>query len=634
MKKSVRLLLIEDCVDDADLLIRKLHRKGLAFHHKRVATRATLSSALKKESWDIVLSDFILPGFGALDALKKVRDCCPGLPFIVLSGAASEEDLVRAMKAGADDFILKTNTARLLPAIERELRAARIRRKTQTSLRLSENLLANILENSPAMISIKDCRSRYQMVNKRFEKIFGISSKEILGKTLRGVFPLKTVSKSDDFEQAVLSGGKPVEFEQNVKTKGGYRVLLSNKFLLHSEKWEERRICTISFDITKRKKQDQKIEAERAKVAKLESVGILAGGIAHDFNNLLTTILGSTSLIRSSMTINDPYCSEIRLIESATLNARKLTQQLMTFAKGGSPVKETASIPDVVREAADFALRGSNVRVRFSIPSSAWAAEIDRGQIAEVIQNLILNGDQAMPDGGTIHISVENVVLPNGTPSHLPPGKYSAISVKDQGIGIPEKFLEKIFDPYFTSKEKGHGLGLAVCHSIIRDHGGTITVDSRIGKGAQFRILLPASDSVAAAAAPAPKTLFLGKGTVLLMDDEQAIGYIASRMLNRLGFQVEHAKHGAEALASYKSAKDAGRPFTTVIMDLTVPGEMGGKQLMEQLLAYDSKTRGIASSGYSSDPVMSDPQRFGFSGILTKPYTIEDMAETLERVLQ
>lgn len=384
--------------------------------------------------------------------------------------------------------------------------------------------------------------------------------------------------------------------------------------------------------------QKKKMEEELAKAQKLESVGLLAGGIAHDFNNLLTSILGNISLAK--ICLDNPRECEERLNESerASLRAKDLTQQLLTFSKGGAPIKETASIKELVQETASFVLRGSNVRCHFNFPDDLNYVSIDKGQISQVIQNLILNADQAMPEGGNVYLNAENHEItsqPNRSLSTLPEGLYVKLSVQDEGSGIPEDFLPKIFDPYFSTKQKGSGLGLATSYSIMKRHGGSIQVESQWGRGACFTLYLPASTKEPDIEETSFDKVVPGSGTgrILLMDDEQLVRDTAEGMLKHLGYEVVFALDGQQAIQLYTEAMQKDQRFDLVIMDLTIPGGMGGKEAIGTLLEIDPHARALVSSGYSNDPVMANYRAYGFAGIVAKPYLLDELAEAIGRIL-
>ena len=394
-------------------------------------------------------------------------------------------------------------------------------------------------------------------------------------------------------------------------------------------------IVHIVRDITLLKKE----EAERAKIEKLESLGVLAGGLAHDFNNVLAIILGNVSSAKMDAAPYPNIEESLAEAEKGCLRAVKLTRQLLTFAKGGAPVTKTASLNDVITESADFALKGSNVSVDYALPGETWPVEIDVGQINQVIHNLVLNADQAMPEGGVVGIRVENRVIGESDALPLPHGKYCHISIADRGIGIPQAHLSKIFDPYFSTKDKGSGLGLASSHSIVQKHGGHIWVDSQLGVGTVFHVYLPAAEKEISQAKEISKAKEAGgestraAGRILVMDDEAPLRELAKRALGKLGYQVESAGDGEESIAKYLKAMKENEPFDVVILDLTIPGGMGGKETIRRLREIDPDVKGIVASGYSNDPVVANFRDYGFCGALPKPYGIPAIGQAVHDVL-
>jgi CheY-like chemotaxis protein len=306
---------------------------------------------------------------------------------------------------------------------------------------------------------------------------------------------------------------------------------------------------------------------------------------------------------------------------------------LLTFSKGGAPIKKTESITEVIKDSAEFALRGSNVKCEFFIPNDIWPTEIDKGQISQVISNLIINADQAMPGGGIIKVRVENLVVSAEHALPIKEGKYVKIEIEDEGIGIHKEHLARIFDPYFTTKQRGSGLGLATSYSIIKKHDGYITVESELGVGTTFYIYLPASSKQILTKKEFEERPILGKGRILVMDDEKVVRDVTGILLKHIGYDVEFAKDGVEAIELYKKAEESKQPFDAVIVDLTVQGGMGGEQMIKKLLEIDPNVKAIVSSGYSTDAIMSNFKQYGFSGVVTKPYRIAELSETLYKVL-
>lgn len=387
-------------------------------------------------------------------------------------------------------------------------------------------------------------------------------------------------------------------------------------------------------DITDRKLAEQ----ELLKAQKLESLELIAGGIAHDFNNLLTGTLANISLAKMHASRGTPVYEALRNAEKSASAAGYLTQQLMTFTKPEvEPVIRLTSVSEVLQQTTNLARSGSNLKYEMSLADNLWAIKADPHQIGQVFQNLLINAQQAMPEGGMVNLSAANrVVGADGdkTVPALGEGNYVRISVEDDGPGIPQETLSKIFDPYFTTKPGGSGLGLSMAYSIVRRHGGNIEVQSEVDHGTAFFIYLPASGrTLEISPEESGEIPSLGTARILLMDDEELISDVASDLLGVLGYEVVCARDGAEAIEMYKRAKESQDPFSVVIMDLTVPGGMGGKAAIEKLLEIDPDVKAIVSSGYSTDAVLSDYKRYGFKGIVPKPYNVQDLSRALYEVL-
>ncbi|MDQ5977782.1 MAG: Response regulator, partial [Verrucomicrobiota bacterium] len=398
-----------------------------------------------------------------------------------------------------------------------------------------------------------------------------------------------------------------------------------------------RRVRAQTGQIREQMEREARLQSELARAGKLESLGLLAGGIAHDFNNLLTVLMGNISLVRMEAGLTGEAAQSMDQAAKAATRARDLTQQLLTFAKGGAPIRSAVSLPEIVREVAEFALRGSKVSARFDLPADLWPADVDKGQIGQVVQNIVINATQAMPDGGMVELALSNRVVGAELAGVLAPGRYLRLDIADHGPGIAANDLARIFDPYFTTKKQGSGLGLATVHSIVKKHAGHITVESKIGLGTTFHVWLPAASCPATdagevqpvSAVPAP-----GGTQVMVMDDEAFIRNLAASILRRHGCGVVAVGDGAAALREFASAREAGRLFDLVILDLTIPGGMGGRETMEQLLRLDPDVKAIVSSGYSNDLVLANYQGHGFRGMISKPYDVSDFTDTVDRVLR
>ena len=382
--------------------------------------------------------------------------------------------------------------------------------------------------------------------------------------------------------------------------------------------------------------EKQKFQRELLKTEKLESLGILAGGIAHDFNNVLAAILANVQLALLKLEKNEEIELYLNNTSETARKASGLTKQLLTFSRGGAPIKKDASLIELIRDTTEFAIRGANSKAEFAIPDDLWVVSIDEGQISQVVHNLIINAKQAMQKGGLINVTAENIIIGADASEHglFNPGKYVKITVNDHGEGISPENLLKIFDPYFTTKKDGNGLGLATCYSIITQHDGYIEVDSQERIGTSFFIYLPALNEAVFKVESSKEVAATGTGfKILLMDDEESIRNIIGEILECYNHRVVLTTDGAEAIERYKQAKQSGEPFDVVIMDLTIPGGMGGQEAIAYLRDIDPHVKAIVSSGYANDPIMADFERYGFTGVVSKPYKIEELNEVLHKVV-
>ena len=385
---------------------------------------------------------------------------------------------------------------------------------------------------------------------------------------------------------------------------------------------------TVFQDISEKLKTQQ----ELLRAEKMESLGILAGGIAHDFNNVLAAILTNVQLVMVKLKSNADIKPYLTNTIETTRKASNLTKQLLTFSKGGAPVRKDTSLVELIKDTAEFVLRGASIKLEFTMTNDLWVTNIDEGQISQVIHNLVLNAKQAMPKGGIIYINAENLSIAEGT--RFNPGNYVKITVRDQGTGIAKKNLLKIFDPYFTTKKIGSGLGLATSYSIIKQHDGYIEVESQLNVGTTFFIYLPASNMAVIPTETRTETAVTDDVfKILVMDDEAVLLNAMGEMLKYYGHRVVLTDDGVRAIELYKQAELLGEPFDVVIMDLTIPGGMGGQETIAILRDFDPQIKAIVSSGYATDPIMADYERFGFAGVVSKPYKINELNEVLQQVI-
>jgi PAS domain S-box-containing protein len=497
-----------------------------------------------------------------------------------------------------------------------------------------ERLSVTLRAMTEGVITV-DMEGTVQFINEAAEKLTGWSAGAAVGRRIEEVCALRhektraVVALPATAGLAAARGADLPPQSVLISREAGLVLVEGRVAAMHGAAGAQVGAVLVLRDITER----ARLEAEVLRSSKLESLGILAGGIAHDFNNLLTVVMGNLTLAMLDSQVAAAAGRWLREAEHGVLRARDLTQQLLTFAKGGDPVRTAVALPDIVREAAEFTLHGSKVRCIFDIAADLWPADVDKGQIGQVVQNIVINAVQAMPEGGALHIALRNAAVAAGDLPALAAGRYLKLSLADTGTGIRSEHLARIFDPYFTTKQQGSGLGLATVYSVVRKHQGHIEVESELGRGTTFRIWLPAAQRLPAVAAPTRPRLSRRTGRILFMDDEEPICRLATALLERMGYEANVVGDGSEVVREYGAARTAGRPYDAVILDLTVPGGMGGLEAMEALRKLDPEVRAIVSSGYSSDPVLANYRAHGFLGMVAKPYKITDLAKTIQTVL-
>jgi two-component system, cell cycle sensor histidine kinase and response regulator CckA len=506
------------------------------------------------------------------------------------------------------------------------------RHRAERALRESEEKFSKAFHGSPDSINInRYADGVYLEINEGFTRMTGYTEADVLGRSSTpGDLGIWVDQADRDRMVAALAEHGETELEARFRRKDG-GILLGAMSARLIEIDGVKCVLTITRNVTERRRTEE----AQLTAQKLQSLSLLAGGIAHDFNNLLAGILGNISLARMEAQGADAVNSTLLGAERATLRARDLTHQLLTFARGGAPVKRLADVGGLVREAASFASHGSPCACEFDIPPGLWPAQIDEGQLGQVVQNIVINAVQAMPAGGTIRLDARNERLDESNRWSLPAGPYLRVSIADQGSGIPEEQLTRIFDPYFTTKQTGSGLGLATSYSILRNHGGHLGVSSVLGRGSTFTFLVPAEPDRAMPSAAAEWIEVSARGhRVLVMDDQELVRGMAERMLRTLGFSTQGASNGEEALELYRAARSEGRPYQLAILDLTVVGGMGGKATLAALRSMDPTLKVIISSGYSDDPVLADYREHGVSGVLPKPYRLAELKSVLREVLE
>ena len=541
------------------------------------------------------------------------------------------EEQLNEHKQHLQELVEERNTE-LLSANDQLRQEIRERLRAEKALRQSEEYFRSLIENTLDLITVVDREGKVLYLNPSVEQLLGYRQEDLYNMNILDfVHPEDKQAVREAFSRVIEKPGNVESLTVRIRHQNGSLNIFEviGKSLMKDS--GALNVVINSRDVTERRK----MEEELSKTQKLESVGILAGGIAHDFNNLLQAIMGNISL---SKMYSDPAGKTYDLLEKAeqaSEQARELSYRLLTFSKGGEPLKQILSLEKLLGESVTFSLSGSNISPRFELSDNLYTIRGDESQIKQVINNIVTNAREAMHGGGVLTVAANNVNPEAKDNLPLKEGRYLHIAFSDQGIGIPEENLPRIFDPYFSTKEmgteKGQGLGLAICHSIISKHEGLITVESRPGDGTNFHIYLPAAEqampAIAKEGGQEP-----GRRAILFMDDEVSVRDIGAQILESLGYKVELAKNGEEAIEAFRNAKESGRPFDAVILDLTVKDGMGGREALQKLKEIDPGLKAIVSSGYADDPIMKDFKEHGFTGSIAKPYKIEELQSLLTKL--
>ncbi|MBI4524182.1 MAG: response regulator [Deltaproteobacteria bacterium] len=641
MTEQLKVLIVEDSEDDALLLLRELRRGKHKVLFERVETPASMKAALARERWDIILSDYVLPVFGGLEALKILKKSGQDLPFIIVSGKIGEDVAVGAMKAGAHDYIIKSSLRRLVPAVERELREAEVRRERRRAneelARFHKKLLESearyrlLYERNPAGVFLDEMDSnrlnaRRVDCNHAYARIVGYDSREeLLGQDVTPIFYSEEDRKA--YLDLLLKKKNLADHELRLRRKDGTPVWVIVSSVIRQD--DARTFIDGTFlDITERKR----LESQLHQSQKMQEIGQLAGGIAHDLNNILAPIMMSTSILRNKYT-DDEDQSVIDMIGENTKRAGDLLNQLLLFARGTGGERQILKAPELISEILKMITETfpKSIRIITRLSQDLWPINGDSIQLEQVLMNLCVNARDAMPDGGILSISVENVPIHEesaGLRRQSAVGPYVAFSVTDTGHGISPEIVDRIFEPFFTTKEigKGTGLGLSSAYSIVKAHAGFIDMHTEIGKGTEFKVYIPAAKIIEPAKTEQKEEETLtGRGElVLVVDDEPRILQIIRMVLERHGYKVMTAENGAEAIAAYSKCREEIR---VLIIDMMMP-VMDGEAAIEDLRQRDPHLKIIAVSG------LPEPNVGGMAhALLRKPFTREELLKSLHEVL-
>src|SRR5436190_4259370 len=625
----MKILLVEDHPGSRRNLQRLIARRG---HDVTAVTSAEdAEAALAADTFPFLILDWMLPGKSGVDLCRQLRAGPNGDEmFILLVTAKSDtEALQQALEAGANDYLTKPLDVGLLnvriSVAERQINELMERNQARAALVESAQAMTNILEKTTDGFFAVDSEWKLTYVNAEAEAMVGRNREELLGGLLWEKFPALVGSVFQTSYEKVMAEQTTMEFEA---------VDFTGKIWYEVHAYPSNGGVSVFFrDISERKKS----ETERLTTSKLESLGTLAGGIAHDLNNILTVISGNIGLAQIEAPVDSgTLLGFLSKAGQAAQHAAHLSSQLLTFSKGGTPLKKVVSVGELLERSAEFSLYGSNLRADFDIAVDLWKAEVDAGQIEQVVNALMLNARDAMPHGGTVRVRARNVVLDNAPDAILPAGHYIKITITDRGPGIAEEFRPKVFDPYFTTKPTGTGLGLAISYSIVKKHGGLLQLENASPEGCAFAFYLRASDRKL----PVPearvteRAFHFNHQRVLVMDDEAAIRELTSQLLGTLGYEVTAVPDGLEAVRLYERALRRGEHYQVVILDATVRGGMGGVAAIERLRSLDPEVNAIICSGYSDEAALSEFLAYGFRGALPKPFTRTELAEALQRTFE
>ena len=492
----------------------------------------------------------------------------------------------------------------------------------------------NLVENSQDLMFLCDRYGHLIFVNKAWEKALGFTVNELMHRKIFDLQAPDVAQKDIKFFSKRLLNAPINGYETTLISRTGTNVYFSFNIIgLLDLDGRVTGAQGTAYNISERKK----MEEEYLRIQKLESIGTLAGGIAHDFNNLLQAILGNIQLAKRSLNPEDKPFSWLTSAEKASEQAKDLSYRLLTFARGGEPFRQITSITKLLRDTVQLTLAGSNISVDFFLDENLYPLEIDEGQIKQAISNIVINAKEVMPKGGHLTVNAHNVLAREFDTICAKEKNYVHISIEDQGIGITPNNISRVFDPYFTTKgvgsEKGKGLGLTICHSIIKRHDGIIRIDSTPGIKTIVHIFLPEADTPHQSAQSSPVVSEQRKERILLMDDEHFVRDVTSEMLEQLGYEVQLAKDGDEAIEIYCKSQDEGKSFDAVILDLTIPGGTGGDEAILKLIDIDPNIKGILSSGYADNNIVNDFKEFGFKGVISKPFNFEELANVVASVI-
>ena len=635
MAEQLRVLLVEDSEDDAALLLRELKRAGYDVAHDRVFTAEAIEQSLAKHDWDLVISDHGMPAFSGTEALQIVRRLKPDVPFIFVSGSIGEDIAVAAMRAGAQDYVMKGNIRRLAPAIDRELRESEARRRermTEEQLRSTGEMLRSVFSASPLAIIATDVNGLVKLWNPAAERLFGWTRDEVIGKE-NPVVPDHARETIEARRELVRQGETITDLEARRARKDGSLVDVTVTVAATRDRDGLPDGVTVVYqDLTERKQ----LQAQFLQAQKMEAVGRLAGGVAHDFNNLLTVITSYAELLRADTKSDDPRDDDLAQIQRAADAATGLTRQLLSFSRQRVIEPRVVDLNEVVAGATKLATRliGTTVQMITDLDPATGSVKADPGHIEQIVMNLAVNARDAMPRGGKLMISTRHVSASELNAEFVAGvSGYAMVSVSDTGTGMDEATQQRMFEPFFTTKplDKGTGLGLATVYGLVKQYEGFVRVKSAVGVGTMFEIYLPtAVEAVDASPAAKGKAGAKAAGTVLLVEDEPAVRAVARRVLENVGYAVIEAPDSHTAL---RIAETRAGPINLLLTDVVMP-EIGGLNLAASILSRRSTTRVLFVSGHAYEAEEMDGVRKSKHAYLKKPFAPDELVRAVQGALK
>ena len=634
-KGKMNVLIVEDDGATRQVMNHLISARG--HHITACGSTEEAEQVLSREKVDMFILDWMLPGRSGPDFCRWLREQPEGNDYYILlaTGRSTSADLDEALDAGANDYLVKPWEREIfrsrLRIAERQVLDIAERRKSRLALHESNQRrerLALVARQTQNGVVILSAEGQVEWINAAFDQMIGDPCKPLVDQHFSKFLNCVEPSQRAEIEDAIQTG-RANEGELSLIGSDNMTHWLHYSLTpLDTDQGKSRgQVCLFS-DITLVKLADE----ERFKSSKLESLGVLAGGIAHDLNNVLTVISGNIALARLAIDLPKPL-GHLDTAEQAAMQATSLSKQLLTFAKGGDPLKQDIDLKELIENATTFALRGSNLQCTFNLGAGLKKVEADPFQIEQVVNTIVINAREAMPNGGKLQVRAQNTRLSDSNPYDLPHGEYVRVSFADNGPGIPVEVLPRIFDPYFTTKPTGSGIGLTMAFSIISKHGGHVRAEAAGGGGTIITILLPSSKTKIPKQKVKHEKL-VGPLSVLCMDDEPAIRDLTSAMLSLSGYDVVSTCDGQEALAAYTEKMKKGQRFDAVILDATIPGGMGGVDTIKALIKIDPQVRAIICSGYSDESALAAMESFGFKASLPKPFTSQRLVDVIDEVIR